>query len=113
MKRPSMVELRRRASELRQNMTPSERRLWRRLKRSGLRFKPQHILYPYIMDFHSPSHGVGVEVDGGIHEARREYDARRDRYLARRYGVRVVRVSNEEVDQGLERVVERIVAACR
>jgi cyclase len=108
-----MVELRRRADALRHNMTPSERRLWRRLKRSGLRFKPQHILYPYIIDFHSPRHSVCVEVDGAIHATQRDYDARRDLYLTQKYRVRIVRVSNDEVDQMLDTVVERIVAACR
>ncbi len=108
MKRPSMEELRRRAIELRRNMTPAERVLWSVVRRWSVRVLPQRILYPFIVDFYAPGVGVVVELDGGIHRDQREADARRDAYLLQRYGVRVVRFSNRDVFDDLSAVLDTI-----
>ena len=113
MKRPSMEELRRRAIELRRNMTPAERALWAVLRASTIRFGSQRILYPFIVDFCAPDVRVVVEVDGGVHLERAAYDARRDHYLASRYGMSVLRFANDDVIGDGVRVFERIEHVCR
>ena len=103
-----------RARRLRRRLTPAEQVLWERLRNrrlSGLKFRRQHPLGPYIVDFYCAEHRLVVEVDGPIHLRQREADAMRDEYLAR-YGYRVLRVRNDEVENDLEAVLERILQAC-
>ncbi len=52
-----------------------------------------------------------VELDGGIHEAQREYDARRTHYLEA-LGLRVLRFPNPEITEALDGVCDAIFAAC-
>ena len=75
-----------RARELRRDMTPPERLLWRGLRGEGVgvRFRRQHPVPPYVLDFACVALQLAVEVDGGTHggavaEAR---DAVRDGVLA-------------------------------
>jgi very-short-patch-repair endonuclease len=83
------------ARKLRRTMTPPERRLWNVLRTSpgGFKFRKQHPLDPYTLDFFCHSAGLAVEVDGIAHEmgenARR--DARRDQWIAEQ-GIEVLRV---------------------
>lgn len=81
-------------------MTPAERRLWALLRQRrcvGMRFLRQRPLGPYILDFFCPAHRVAVEADGRHHDApaQRAWDAARDAYLVRNFGVRVVRFTND------------------
>lgn len=74
--------------------TPSEEVLWQALRGGvlGVAFKRQVPLGDrYIADFFAPSVGLVVEVDGGVHRARRAADRRREEWLGRR-GYRVLRV---------------------
>ena len=84
----------------------SEVLLWNALRDRrflGIKFRRQHVLHPYIVDFFASSLKLVVEVDGGYHVDRVAEDAARDLELAAYYGVRVVRVA--------ARLVERDVAA--
>lgn len=111
--REDQVDLRRR---LREEMTVPERLLWSRLRGrqlAGLKFRRQHGVGPYVMDFYCPAAKLAIEVDGPTHFEGHEAEARdavRDAYL-RRQGVRTVRFTNTEVAGDLARVVERILAA--
>jgi len=64
----------------------------------------------FIADFYCPAAALIVEVDGGVHDARRDIDEERDRLL-KAGGVRVLRVRNDEVAEDLDAVVETIRAA--
>ncbi|MFZ5882585.1 MAG: endonuclease domain-containing protein [Chloroflexota bacterium] len=104
-----------RAKELRREMTPAEKILWKHLKANrlnGLHFRRQQIIHGYFADFLCHQHDLIVEVDGGIHDLQQEYDAEREEYL-RSLGFRIVRFRNEEVTKNLEGVLQRIVEACR
>jgi very-short-patch-repair endonuclease len=52
-----------------------------------------------------------VEVDGGIHDVQKDYDADREEYLIS-LGFRIIRFKNEEVMKNLEGILQRIVEAC-
>lgn len=102
------------ARELRQRMTPAERVLWQALRGhqlDGLQFRRQHPFRFCIVDFYCPARRLVVEVDGPIHLAEREADARRDAILAD-LGLRVLRVTNDEVLGDLPGTLERIRRAC-
>ena len=97
------------ARKMRCSPTPSEERLWQRLKGSqlGVGFRRQHVLGSYIVDFAAPRARLVVEVDGGYHAERAGADAKRDARLERA-GWRIVRVAS---DEPVEAAVARIVVA--
>jgi very-short-patch-repair endonuclease len=103
------------AKALRRNMTPAERLLWNRLRRSALEalhFHRQQIIVGFIVDFYCAAAQLAVELDGPLHEDREEADFERDRALAE-LGIRTLRIRNEELAGDFEGVVRRIAAACR
>jgi very-short-patch-repair endonuclease len=102
-----------RARELRQTMTRPERLLWRALKANRfeyLHFRRQQVIDGYIVDFYCHAASLIVEVDGSVHQERREDDANRDIALTA-HGLRVLRVRNGEVLNDIDTVLERIWSA--
>ena len=89
------------AKNLRKNMTKEERHLWYDFLRSyPVKFLRQKIFGKYIVDFYCAEAKLVVELDGSQHyEATgMESDAERTAYLSQ-YGVRVLRIPNNEVNQ--------------
>lgn len=94
-----------RARELRRGMTLAERTLWRVLKDrqlGGFRFRRQHPVGPYIVDFVCLEAGLVIEVDGGQHMDAAT-DRVRDAFLQRE-GFHVLRFWNNEVMANLDGV---------
>ena len=88
----------RKARQMRITMSDAERRLWsalrgRRLK--GYKFRRQHPLEPFIVDFACLEERLVIEADGGQHDDSRD-DRRRTAWLERR-GWRVVRFWNNDI----------------
>jgi very-short-patch-repair endonuclease len=98
--------------------TRAEEALWGAIRRrqvEGARFRRQHPLGKFIVDFCCPEHRLVIEVDGPTHEEQVEYDAGRADHL-NAYGYRVLRFSNEQVLKDLDVVVseiQRAVLNCR
>ncbi|MCD0169163.1 endonuclease domain-containing protein [Deinococcus sp. 23YEL01] len=102
-----------RARELRNALTPAERRLWFDLLRSHpVKFRRQVPLLGFILDFYAPSARLCVEVDGRSHDGAeaQAYDAERSRVLGGAE-IRVLRVQNAEVVQNLPGVAALIESA--
>ena len=102
------------AKKLRREMTPAEKILWQYLrtnKLNGLHFRRQQIVFGYFADFYCHQHVLIVELDGGIHETQKEYDAKREAHLIAR-GFRILRFKNEEVEKDLQGVLRKILEAC-
>lgn len=102
------------ARGLRNNCTDAERVLWRYLRKSqleGVKFRRQHPLEVYIVDFVSLDKRLVVEIDGGQHAENVEYDERRDECL-RPNGFVVLRFWNNEVIENIEGVLEVIRGHC-
>jgi very-short-patch-repair endonuclease len=98
------------AKDLRVRMTEAERRLWSVLRRDqmgGLRFRRQHAIGPFILDFYCASIRLGIELDGPVHDAQRELDQARTEALETQR-IRVIRFCNEQVIADLESVVKEI-----
>jgi very-short-patch-repair endonuclease len=104
--------VRARAKELRKEQTEAERMLWRVLRNrsvNGLKFRRQHPLDGFVLDFFCPEVKLCVELDGGIHDSQLERDAERTAQLEAR-GLRVIRFRNEEVEE-MASVLRRIAKA--
>jgi very-short-patch-repair endonuclease len=88
------------ARQLRRDETDAERHLWQRLRNRalGVKFRRQHPVAGYILDFCCLSHRLVVELDGDQHVDPEAVlrDAQRDQAL-RRMGLRVVRFGNRQV----------------
>jgi very-short-patch-repair endonuclease len=85
-----------RARRLRDSMTRQELGLWLRLKNrqlGGFKFRRQHPVGPYILDFYCPEARLAVEIDGDVHNHPNqiEHDRRRDAFFRER-GVKTLRL---------------------
>ena len=98
-----------RARQLRHNQTNAETVLWHRLRArrlAGYRFRRQHPIGPYVVDFVCLEGRLVIEVDGPTHEDRMR-DQRRDRDLASR-GYSTLRFWNNDVYENIDGVIEMI-----
>jgi very-short-patch-repair endonuclease len=100
------------ARDLRQHMTDAEQCLWHCLRGkqlNGFRFRKQHPIAHFVLDFYCPAVRLAIEIDGGQHNTAPgcASDAERTRCLKAR-GIRVLRFWNHEVLQDLPGVLERI-----
>ena len=101
------------AQQMRRQPTAAENALWQALRRrqvDGFKFRRQHAIERFIVDFYCPEASLIIEVDGPIHEYTAEKDAIRQAFLEAQ-GHRVVRITNEAVFQALPEVIEYIRAA--
>ena len=97
------------ARQLRRHMTDAEQLLWRHLRRrqlAGYRFRRQHPVGPYIVDFACIECGLVIEVDGGQHQDSTTDRQRED--ALRRRGFEVLRFWNNDVLECIEGVCDVI-----
>jgi very-short-patch-repair endonuclease len=104
--------LKSRRKELRNGSTPAEVKLWSMLQHSnlgGYKFRRQHSIGYYILDFYCPSERVAVELDGDSHftDDAIDYDHERTAYL-NALNIKVIRFLNTDVYNNLNVVCERI-----
>lgn len=103
------------ARALRQSPTTAEQLLWRHLRNrqlAGAKFRRQHPLGPYILDFVCLEHGLVVEVDGGQHAdpQAQAYDQQRSAWLQQQ-GLQVLRFWNHDVLQQTHEVLAQLLQA--
>jgi very-short-patch-repair endonuclease len=102
---------------LRNHATEAERILWSRLKGRqllGYKFRRQHGIGVFILDFYCPERNLAIEIDGAPHrsEAEREYDRRRQEYIEL-YKIHFLRFSNSDVYKNLDGVLTVIAGAVK
>ena len=98
------------ARMLRENMTACEKILWERLKGKqilGLRFRRQHPIFIFIVDFYCHEARLVVEIDREIHDQQTEYDDGRTAEMEQFY-IEVIRFRNYEIEQDIENVINKI-----
>lgn len=103
------------ARNLRANMSLPEVLLWRELRRqSEIKFRRQHPIGPYILDFYCTQAKICVEIDGIAHEmgGRPQRDARRDEWLQEQ-GIEVVRIAASDVLASPEDMADALVRYCQ
>ena len=100
-----------RAEELRNRMTPSEEVLWKsiHINEWKLKFRRQHPIANWVVDFYCHAIKLVIEVDGDVHEADdvKRNDEEREKYL-KNLGLTVLRFKNEELFKNKKAVLEKI-----
>ena len=103
------------AREMRHPQTPAEAMVWRYLRNRnlGFKFRRQHPIVRFIIDFYCAELKLCIEIDGDTHLEidQQEYDAARTEYLEIR-GCKVIRFRNEEVKYNIQAVVQAIREIC-
>lgn len=97
---------------LRNNLTPAEAGLWKNLKMSrlkGRKFRRQHSIGKYIVDFYCPSERIAIELDGEVHKYDRIHinDREKEDFLEK-MSVKLLRFENKLVFEHLEIVLKKI-----
>jgi very-short-patch-repair endonuclease len=98
------------ARDMRHSPTPAEALLWQRLRNRGLngaKFRRQHPIDRFILDFYCAEVGLAIELDGAVHNTRSEEDALRQEFLEER-GIKFLRFTNPEVLRETDRVLSDI-----
>ncbi len=99
------------AQEMRNNPTPAEKQVWEILRGEefkNIKITRQKPLLGFIADFYCAEQMKVIEVDEGVHKTQKEYDQVREEELEQ-YGIKVLRISNEEVLQAPEATKKRII----
>lgn len=106
MNKPDAIN---KARYLRKEKTKAEKILWEELRnrKLGIKFRRQHPLSQFILDFYAPSINLAIELDGRDHVQNREYDTLRTMYLKTKR-VHVIRFWNKEIENNLSLVIGKI-----
>lgn len=98
-----------RARDLRRNQTDVEQKLWLSLRNRRMenKFRRQHPVPPYVVDFVCIEKKLIIELDGSQHQEQKTYDDERTKFLEAA-GYRVIRFWNNEILQNIEGVLHRI-----
>jgi len=105
-------DLRKRAVDLRNNMTKAEIILWSKLRMrqvEGLKFRRQQPIFDYIVDFYCHEIKLIIEVDGKIHNLpeQRKYDMHRNNILTIN-GYNIIHFTNHEIETNVNSVIAKI-----
>ena len=103
--------------ELRKEQTSQEQLLWKYLRGrrfEDFKFRRQHSMGSYILDFYCPTAKLAIELDGGQHnlESQKKYDQARERFLAQN-GIRVLRFWNIDFTKDFSLILEEIYSALK
>jgi very-short-patch-repair endonuclease len=101
------------AESNRKNLTEAEALLWARLKNKqlkGYKFRRQHPLGAFILDFYCHKAALGIEIDGGYHNRRlqKEYDEQRTVAIMEEIGINIVRFTNQDIFNNMDFVLKQI-----
>jgi very-short-patch-repair endonuclease len=101
------------AKKLRREATEAERILWEYLKNrklNGKKFRRQHVIDKFILDFYCHESRLAIELDGAIHtkESVREYDEIREAHISEHH-IKIIRFQNEDILFNIKSVLEEII----
>lgn len=98
--------------QLRSNMPLPEKILWAKIRNQqlGIKFRRQHGIGRYIVDFYCAECGLVIELDGDSHYkvGAQEYDKIRDEFM-RCLGLRVLRFTNRQIVKDIDAAMRKIV----
>ena len=105
------MKLKQFAFEHRLNKTSQEKKFYSLLhpirNEFKIKIKNEYIIFPYIIDFYIPKYGIAIELDGGYHKNRIEYDSKRTSYLENR-DIIVLHFDNMMIDNNIDWVLDVI-----
>jgi very-short-patch-repair endonuclease len=101
------------ARRLRRELSLPEKLLWVRLRGADVRFRRQHPIGPYVLDFYCPKVKLAIEVDGFAHDTgdRPQRDEARTEWL-RSQGIEVVRIPAKEALADPDEVADALIRLC-
>ena len=101
------------ARRMRRELSLPEKLLWVRLRGAEVRFRRQHPIGPYVLDFYCAAKKLAIEVDGFAHDTgdRPQRDDRRTQWL-RSEGVDVVRIPAKDVLADPDAVADALIRLC-
>lgn len=102
-----LADLRRLAKQNRSNPTEAEAIIWKKLKKLKYPFLRQKPIGRFIIDFYCSKLLLALEVDGGSHDKKKNYDEGRDELLTN-IGIKTVRFRNEKILSDLNNVMKRV-----
>ena len=109
---PEMLRI---AGELRKSMTLAEKVLWERLRNrqvKGFRFRRQHPVKDFVVDFFCYEKMLVIEVDGTVHRDSKQAERDEQRTLIlKQIGIREIRFTNNDVNYHIDQVIENIESA--
>jgi len=103
-------DIRRYASQMRSTQTDAEQLMWALLRDrrlAGVKFRRQHPVDRYILDFYCSEYKIAIELDGGQHQEQVAYDEKRSAALSKK-GIQVLRFWNNQVLAETEGILEAI-----
>lgn len=98
------------ARQLRGDQTSAEEKVWALLRDRqlfGLKFRRQHVIEGFVVDFYCPERKLAIEIDGGVHNRQKEYDLLRQQEIESKFNA-VIRVKNEEIVDNCAVLIKRI-----
>ena len=98
------------ARNLRRESTPEEKIVWEALRNRkfmGLKFRRQHVLKGFVVDFYCHPLNLAIEIDGKIHERQLDYDLIRQNFLEEKTTT-FIRVTNYDVNHNIEKLYNEI-----
>jgi len=98
------------ARKFRKNPTETEKIMWDLLRDRQLankKFRRQHLVSGFIIDFYCPENKLAIEIDGSVHLNKKEYDQEREKIL-KNIGINFLRFSNQDVLKEPKKVLLRI-----
>ncbi|OGJ60806.1 hypothetical protein A3C52_04095 [Candidatus Peribacteria bacterium RIFCSPHIGHO2_02_FULL_51_15] len=111
VKKPMNSTILKFARGMRKEPIEAEKILWKRLRdrKLGEKFRRQYPFQSKILDFYCFEKKLGIEIDGPIHfgKEKKQYDKEREECLSE-YGIRIIRLSNNEVLNDIDGVLEKI-----
>jgi very-short-patch-repair endonuclease len=101
------------ARRFRRELSLPEKLLWVRLRATELRFRRQHPIGPYVLDFYCPAAKLAIEIDGAAHDFgdRPQRDEVRTRRLES-HGIQVLRIPAKNVLADPEEVTDALLRLC-
>ncbi|HEY6530244.1 MAG TPA: endonuclease domain-containing protein [Cellvibrionaceae bacterium] len=97
--------------EMRKTASPIERLLWAKIRggQLGVKFRRQHGIGPYSVDFYCPAAQLIIELDGESHywQGKQEYDQLRSEFIQAQ-GLKILRFTNLDITHNIEGVLNRI-----
>lgn len=99
-----------RRRQLRNTPTKTESILWKKIRSSklGHKFDRQYSIGGYVLDFYCPMKRVAIEIDGGIHQTRKEYDQYRDKWL-KGTDIKVIHFADPEISGNIQTVIAKLI----
>ncbi|MFH1576827.1 MAG: endonuclease domain-containing protein [Candidatus Margulisiibacteriota bacterium] len=99
------------ARTLRKEQTKAEKTVWeliRKRKFHGFKFRRQHVVEGFILDFYCHELRLGIEVDGSVHLKRKDYDQLRQEIIESE-DIRLIRITNKDIMENSKKgILEQI-----